>query len=248
MSNPELGPTPEVLPEAEYPRFDETNLETVFQYKNKWLGVSYHFNDATEFDPLTERDNATELLSLIQLGARADYEAMHSEKKFKAAKLLKKKSPVMLLDKKLSTHSNDRTTAFESRDKTDDSVARRSAEILFELQQPRDDGKVPYTFPGFTEAVRDGIRAGVEQHREMRTRKLLEEFEGYFRELGGTEVWMRAIPKDGGTLVYAALLDGFTIHGSGSETAIEPVVIGVDGRRGLLPDSVYAEPSLHIRL
>lgn len=235
MPSPEFVPSPEVPRKTDYPRFEEDNLSEVSHARNNWLGVSYTFTDGTE------------LLTLNQLTSRAEYEAARSSEGFRPAEVLQEGSHVVALDKKLGSHVSGQHGLFESKFKIKDADAIKSANILIGLTQPV-EGRLPYKFPRFTAKTVEGIRDGVKAHRRMRTYKLLEDFDQLLSSLGDTPVWMRAHAREDYSAVFAAQLAGFVIRTTEEYTAIEPVIVGIDGSTGLFPDTVFIEPNLNIRV
>ena len=216
----------------EYPRLDETNLAELEMRKNGWLGVTPHFGDGTE------------LLTLTQLQVLHSTGTTQLPPQIEA--VLQTNSAFSVLDRRLSRHATGRSTEFISKEKSPDVEAGNIIDRLLELQEQPDDRG--YHF-GITPMMVQGVYDGVSEMRERRTRSLLEEFKTEFESLKKMRVWMRTAQINGAATIHAARLVDFAIYGSGDDTVIEPVVLGLNNRRGLLPsDTLYVQPQLNIRL
>jgi hypothetical protein len=226
-------------PEA-FPRLGLEQLTTIRTLGNDWLGVTPHFWDGSR------------LLSLIQFRTLLDYGGA-GDLPFEAGSILDN-SPVSTLDTRLSTHWKERQIFFNSPRKPDDVSSEGMARLLLERQQStpeeQEEGKTPYVFEGYTAEVVEGVAAGVATQQEIRTRSLLGDFVRDFEKIDDVPVWLRGVPRSkGAAAIVASQLAGFTIHGAGSETVIEPVVVSRNGKKGLLPDEdFYIYPQLSLRI
>lgn len=216
----------------EYPRLDETNLAELEVKKNGWLGETPHFEDDSE------------LLTLYQVKILQGIGGADLPPEIETA--LQSDSAFSVLDRRLSTHSQSRRVKFVSKEKTQDIEIERSIKRLWNYQEGQGDRGYNLHL---TKKIIKGMRKGVGEMRERRTRSLIEEFKEEFRSLGDMDVWMRTAQINGGAAIRAARLVDFSIYGRGKKTVIEPVVVGLDDTRGLLPrDSLYVQPHLNIRL
>jgi hypothetical protein len=224
-----------------FPRLETEQLTTLRTRNNNWLGVTPHFWDRSE------------LLSLVQLGALLDYDQSHSGS-LELGGLIQHDSPVSVLNRRMSTHGKPRDISFNSPRKPEDVSSEDMAQLLLERQRASEEhlekGKTPYYFRGYTPEVVDGVIDGVAAQQEIRTRSLLGDFVRDFDRITDTAVWLHGVPRSkGGAAIFASQLAGFTIHGAGSETVIEPVVVSRNGKRGLLPNQdFYIYPQLNIRI
>jgi hypothetical protein len=224
-----------------FPRLEIEQLTTLRPRKHNLLGVTPHFWDRSE------------LLNLIQLGALLDYDPSHSRAS-ELGELIQPGSPVSILNRRMSTHRKARDIFFNSPRKPGDAAADGMALHLLEMQQiPEEElekGKTPYVFEGYTPEVASGVINGVAAQQEIRTRSLLGDFVRDFDRITDTAVWLHGVPRTkGGAAIVASQLAGFTIHGAGSDTVIEPVVVSRNGKRGLLPnEDFYIYPQLNIRV
>jgi hypothetical protein len=73
----------------------------------------------------------------------------------------------------------------------------------------------------------------------------LADFRRTLQHLGGVEVWLSA---NQGYHNMAAQLAGFTVHGTGFNTFVEPLVYGMDGSIGLLPARSSVVPQVYFRV
>lgn len=231
-----MADTPE-----KFPRLGIEQLTTLHTRNNSWLGVTPHFWDGSE------------LLNLVQLRTLGDYNYSHGQQ-FESSRSILDDSPVAVLDKRLSTHWIARDIFFNSPRKAGDVAAEDMAQQLLDMQQISQEdlemGKTPYVFEGYTPEVVKGVVNGVAAQQEIRTRSLLGDFVRDFDRITDTAVWLRGVPRTkGGAAIFASQLAGFTVHGAGSETVIEPVVVSRNGKRGLLPnEDFYIYPQLNIRV
>lgn len=216
----------------EYPRLDETNLAELEIKKNGWLGVTPYFEDDSE------------LLTLYQAKILQGTGIVKLPSEVEAA--LNSDSAFSVLDRRLSTHSHPRSVKFVSKEKTQDIEIDSDIEKLWKYQEGQGDRGYNLRL---TKKIVKGMHKGVSEMRERRNRSLIEEFKEEFRSLGDMDVWMRTAQINGGVAIRAARLVDFAIYGKGKKTVIEPVVVGLDDTRGLLPrDSLYVQPHLNIRL
>lgn len=87
-----------------------------------------------------------------------------------------------------------------------------------------------------------------DQKKEFRTKSLLDDLNFYFANLGYMDTWFKVHPRVDDSITLAAQLVGFTLYGEGEQTAVEPIVMGTDGTVGLLPENVYIDPYLSLRV
>jgi hypothetical protein len=231
-----MADTREILP-----RLEIEQLTALHTRNNNWLGVTPHFWDGSE------------LLSLVQLGALLDYDRSHPDSS-ELSEIIRYDSPISVLNRRMSTHGKPRDISFNSPRKPEDVSSEDMAQLLLERQRASEEelekGKTPYVFKGYTPKVVDGVMDGVAAQQEIRTRSLLGDFVGDFDKITDTAVWLHGVPRSkGGAAIVASQLAGFTIHGAGSDTVIEPVVVSRNGKRGLLPnEDFYIYPQLNIRV
>ena len=205
----------------------KTELEPVTMQRNDWEGVSYHFKDGSE------------LLSLITLSAKADMLRRNGENPG-FTELFDDHSALSRLNKTMTSHWIPRTSQFESKVKADDRLARTSAEDLTELDEN-------YDFQLNVEEVQQSIDDAVSDKKVYRTQRLLEDFDDLFAEVRSQDVWLK-LQHRGAAAVFAAQLAGFTIRGNGATTAIEPLIFNNRHNKVLIPTSVYAEPSVQLKI
>jgi hypothetical protein len=232
-----MADTPEI-----FPRLGIEQLAALHTRNNSWLGVTPHFSDGSE------------LLDLVQLRAFLGF--THRQGKLSELRELgRTDGPVAVLDRRMSTHGLGRSIFFNSHFNATDSGAETNAMKLFALKQvtPEEaaEGKTPYNFPSYTEDIVKGIIAGVASKQEERTRSLLEKFMNDFNEITDTSVWVRGQERSQGrAAIFAAQLAGFTIHGSGKKTVIEPIVLSDEGEKSVLPIEdfqFYSQLNLRIK-
>jgi hypothetical protein len=172
----------------------------------------------------------------------------------KTLKKMRDTFPLMKLDHALSRHFILPRT-FESK------IHYYDVEVRMAKHTLEENGKV--NFPKNDEyrqamaAVGPVIEGAVTEKKGDRTRMLLDDLRQQLDNLEGTEIWLLAkippdqhgrIVGDHASVLMAVQLVGFSIHGTGDEASIEPVVRGVDGQEGLLPESVSIYPSIHLRI
>ncbi|MFZ2126499.1 MAG: hypothetical protein WAV04_03235 [Candidatus Microsaccharimonas sp.] len=226
MTNPEIV---ERLQDPVFTRFAEAELPELVRNENEWGTVSYQFADGSE------------ALNLFLLRSRViDYglpvrdESLHPE-------LSPETSTIAKLDHQLATHMIPRSFLFESKVKFIDQEAIRASEGVVALSE---DYHYFEAVVGLDDIVEDKVKA----HKEFRTKSLLNDLNYYFANLGYKDVWFKVHPLIDDSTTLAAQLVGFTLHGERERTAIEPIVMGLDGTVGLLPEDVYVDPYLSARV
>jgi hypothetical protein len=219
--------SPEQNQGGEWERMRHAELVSVELTRNRVEGVSYHFEDGAE------------LLTLYLLRERAALLEQRG-KHLKFADRYAPESPLSELSKTMTRHWISRTNTFESKLKVGDDRAHSSAKSLAEL-----DGK--YDFGVDIAQVREGVDLGVDNKKAERTQSLLVDFTKTFKAVRSPNTWLRLQEIDRGG-VYAAKLAGFAIHGSGAETVVEPMVFDDAHNRVLLPETVYALPTINVRI
>lgn len=220
--------------EASLQLLDGTEFLSLVHIDTRRMNSGFQFHDGELNDKFKFLDFRSR-----QLGPD-DTETMQRER------LLKRREshPIAKLSRQLKEHWILQSTTFESKVKESD----RMVQVALEALRAHKKGKTNprgYEFGEGFDAIEAVIAQSVVDKKELRTRNLLEDFNKSMEELGGTEVWLQV---NQGGIFFAAQLAGFTIHGSGFDTAVEAVVYDKYGTEGLLPKDSFVSPQLYFRV
>jgi hypothetical protein len=152
--------------------------------------------------------------------------------------------PIAKLSRELKDHWILETPTFESKVKETDRMVLVALEALRKNKKSKTNKK-GYEFGEGFDAMDAVISQSVVDKKEFRTRSLLKDFNKCLEQLGDTEVWLQVDQRG---ISFAARLAGFTIHGTGFDTAVEAVVYDMYGTKGLLPEHSFAAPQLYFRV
>jgi hypothetical protein len=252
--HPEQG---ERLDNPSYPMLTEENLYFIFEDRSPATSeTSLQFVDGSEFlslihlwtrrqsygihfdDP--ELDKQFDFLDL----SVEDLDVEEGEDPWAILQEKREAYPIAKLNRILKEHWKLQTKTFESKVKHRD---RKVTEALGTLvaNQKTEDNEKGYEFGPLFDEVRPVIAESVVEQKGDRTFFLLEDFNEGFAQLGDTTAWME-VNQMGRR--RAARLAGFIGYGTGLEAAVEPLVYGIDGQIGRLPEQSYVVPQLYFRV
>lgn len=210
--------------------------------------VGYRFHDGTE------------LLGLIKIKTRREkpdfrFEDERLESQFLLLDKLQELSlseeelkivrqnvlPISELDRDLSRHHIKQSRSFESRVKTNDIEFKNAAGVI-------DEYGASYGIEEQVKGLKSVVDNAANTQKDFRTASLRNDFG---RSLGllhpSIDIWLK-LPSYSGRVMKAARLAGFAIHGESGSRAVEPIIEGFGGTKGFVPEALYIDPSVQLRV
>lgn len=243
--NPEKNvPSDELHPRLPLRQLDSVTLENA----SGEADVSYQFRDGSE------------LLDFVKIRTRRDTVGLRFENPALEAQFLlintaiqsglsieefdivrKQLLPLAELDDDLVRHWIKLTRSFESKIKSSDTEFKSAAGTVVDLSEG-------YDISSTVADLDTSVSNAVDKKKDFRTASLLQDFDRSLMKLDPTiDIWLK-LPSYDGRVMKAARLSGFAIHGRSGHTAVEPVIQGRGSAVGFIPESLYVQPGVNLRV